>query len=73
MTDTFSDTLRWVQAARLANASKAERGDYLRSRGWRRLNSGKGQKWQAPSGITATLAGACQLQLLADQAGDNGA
>jgi hypothetical protein len=65
--DNFSETLLWVDAARVAAMSNADRADYLRRRGWRRLNSGKQQKWQAPSGITATLAGAVQLQLIADQ------
>jgi hypothetical protein len=67
MTDNLSDTLALVEAARVAHMTKAERADYLRSRGWRRLNSGKQQKWMAPSGLTATLAGAVQLQVLADQ------
>jgi hypothetical protein len=66
MTDPTDDTLALVRAASVASMSKDQRADYLRGRGWRRLDSRKQQKWMAPSGLTATLAGACQLQVLAD-------
>ena len=66
MTDLSDDTIRLVHAATIAQMSRPEREQYLRSRGWRRLNPGKQQRWQSLSGITATLAGAVQLQAMAD-------
>jgi hypothetical protein len=67
MTDSSTaDTLAQVRLASVAGMSKTERADYLRSRGWRMLNGCKQQRWMAPNGLTATLPGDCQIQLLAD-------
>jgi hypothetical protein len=66
MTDLSPDTLAQVRAASVQSMSREQRERYLRSKGWRRLNSGKQQKWEARNGVKATLAGACQIQVMAD-------
>ena len=63
--DLSNDALRLVHAATVAHMSKPERVQYLRSRGWRRVE-GSGKQWQSRNGVTASLAGAVQLQAMAD-------
>jgi hypothetical protein len=60
------DALRLVRAAKLAAMDKDQRAAYLRAAGWRCINNRKQQRWQSASGIVATLAGAVQLQALAE-------
>jgi hypothetical protein len=68
MTDLSDDIIPLVRAAEVRAMDKEGKASYLRSRGWRRTKPNKQQRWQSPGGITATLAGAVQLQVLADQA-----
>jgi hypothetical protein len=66
MTDPTDDTLAQVRAATIATMSKDAKVQFLRSRGWRRVSDRKQQRWVAPNGLTSTLAGAVQIQALAD-------
>jgi hypothetical protein len=62
MTD-IADTLAQVAAAKARAMSHTEKEMFLRSRGWRRE---RGNRWQAPNGLIASLANAARLQALAD-------
>jgi hypothetical protein len=58
-----SDTLRQVRSAEVQTMSRDEKTQYLRAKGWRRV---QGNRWQSGNGIAASFGAAVTTQLLAD-------
>jgi hypothetical protein len=61
--DDTSDTLRQVRSAKVQTMSRDQKVQYLRAKGWRRL---QGNRWQSRNGIAASFGAAVTTQLLAD-------
>jgi hypothetical protein len=69
MTDTdFLAEVRRAEAESCAQRmSKTAKASHLRQRGWRRASSTGTERWvDQHNGVSATLAGACVIQLLRD-------
>jgi hypothetical protein len=54
------------KSRKVQQMSKADRAAYLKSRGWWQMSTSGSQRWQDKSGTSATLSGACAIQLARD-------